>query len=134
MWGALVVCLVIGSGPWLLYGVGLHGVIGRPTLPTRMAPDVDRMESWHAAHGVGQPSVYRLSPYTYFVSQADVDARAGRLVAWQVASSYLQENRRYNGMHWWHLSGAALTVWLTRNWSIDQMLSKLAESKASNAA
>jgi len=131
---ALAMGTIVGGGPWLLYGLGLHGVLGKPQLPSRMATEVERMDIWHGARGAGQPSVYRLNPYTYLVSLADVNARAGRLVAWQVASRYLQENRRYKGMHWWHLSGAALTVWLTRNWTVDQMLSKLAEEKATNAA
>ncbi|GLS93874.1 hypothetical protein GCM10007918_11660 [Piscinibacter gummiphilus] len=132
--GALVVSMIIVFSPWLLYGIGLHGVLGKPQLPDRIATDVEQMEIWRASRGVGRPEVYRLNPYTYLASPAGVNARAGILVAWQVAARHLQENRRYRGMHWWHLSGAALTVWLTRNWSMEQMLSKLAEGKATNAA
>lgn len=46
------------------------------------------------------------------------------LAAWQVASAHLLIHRRSTGMSWWHLSGAALTIWVTRNWSTEQILSQ----------
>jgi len=132
---ALSVALACATGPWLLYGLGLEGVAGKPALPTRVATSVEQAAVWHSAQGVGEPVVARLNPYTYLAeAAASGPHKAGVLVAWQVASEYVQENRRYKGMHWWHLSGAALTIWLTRNWSVEQILSKRAESEVKNAA
>jgi hypothetical protein len=34
-----------------------------------------------------------------------------------------QDHQRYSGTGWWHLSGAVLTIWLTRNWTTEQRLS-----------
>ncbi len=52
----------------------------------------------------------------------------GELLTWQVASSYLSEHNRHKGMGWWHLSGAALAIWLSRNWTSEEILSAVALS------
>jgi len=33
-------------------------------------------------------------------------------------------------MAMWHLSGAALTIWLTRNWTLDELIAKAVELEA----
>jgi hypothetical protein len=47
--------------------------------------------------------------------------------AWIVARSYNYSHLQHNQALWWHLSGAALTIWITRNWTSDQILSRAAE-------
>jgi hypothetical protein len=126
----LVVVLALAS-PTLLYVVGLHGVAGRPALPQAVAPTEERLAVWKKARGAGDPVLKPFNPYTYISHLASTHRvqNPGLLVAWWVASEYNLEHRRYKGGLWWHLSGAALTIWLTRHWSIDQLLSKVAESK-----
>jgi hypothetical protein len=36
-------------------------------------------------------------------------------------------------MIWWHLSGAALTIWVTRNWTTDQIVTAAAAIAGSRA-
>lgn len=124
--------LLSALGPWLLYEIGLHGVEGRPRLPIHVASVDERAAAWAAVRGVGAPNVPRLSPYTYWWQATNADSKAGVLLAWQVASQHLLKHRRYQGMHWWHLSGVALSIWLSNNWSTEQLLSKLAERQAQN--
>lgn len=116
-------------GPWGLYWVGLYGANGRPELPTLSISQLEKEEIWRRARGSGEPNVISITPYEYIFANAFGDERKpGLLVAWWVASQYLLEHREQKGMSWWHLSGAALTIWLTRNWSTEQILAKAAKS------
>jgi hypothetical protein len=47
-------------------------------------------------------------------------AGAGQLAAWQIARAH-NSDHPVGGMGWWHLSGAALTIWVTRHWSGEQI-------------
>jgi len=51
----------------------------------------------------------------------------GAHLAWLVARNHNQERRTDQRMIWWNLSGAALTIWLTRNWTTDQLVAKAHE-------
>ena len=55
-------------------------------------------------------------------------------MAWSVARSYNATHLDDRRMLWWHASGAALTIWLTRNWTQEQILAAAArlEAPASN--
>lgn len=129
----IVAALVVALSPLVLYAIGLQGVEGRPQLPRQLASPAGQAAAWQSVRGVGTPDVPRLNPYTYWSVVSGGESKAGVLLAWQVAANHLLSHRRYRGMHWWHLSGAALTIWLTRNWSAEQLLSKVAESRAQNA-
>jgi hypothetical protein len=110
--------------PWGLYWLGLSGIEGRPKPPVQLASPEDQMRKWAAARGVGAPEVPHLNPYSYVGLFLDTGPnKAGVLVAWWEASDFLIEHQRHRGMGWWHLSGAALTIWLTRNWTPEQLLS-----------
>jgi hypothetical protein len=37
-------------------------------------------------------------------------------------------------MGMWHLSGAALTIWLTRNWTLTELIAKAAELETPKAS
>jgi len=130
----LIVFSVIGFAPWALYGLGLHGVDGRPQLPAKIATLAEQESVWRRARGTGTPNVIKLNPYTYFHHAGEPGPhRASVIAAWWVASEYLSDHKRYESMAWWHFSGAALTIWVTRNWSTEQILSKLVEREAKHA-
>jgi hypothetical protein len=120
---AAVVVLAV-AGPWSLYFVGMNGVAGRPSPPEQLASPESQLKMWTSARGVGAPEIPFLNPYSYVSAVLDGGPnKPGMLVAWRVASDFLQEHQRYRGKIWWHLSGAALTIWLTRNWTPEQLLS-----------
>jgi len=124
-------CFLAVAVPWSLYWLGLYGAGGTPEPPVVLAPREQQLAAWQRARGKGPPAVVPLNPYTYWGVAFLSDPRpASAMVAWQVARKYIVEHQRYPGMLWWHLSGAALTIWLTRNWSIEQLLTQASQSHA----
>jgi len=75
------------------------------------------------------PYVSADNPYSYVASVFFAQPRTppGQLVTWWVARDYLISHKRYKGMGWWHLSGVALAIWLSRNWTSDEILSAAAQ-------
>jgi hypothetical protein len=138
--GALIAFMtVILVGPWLLYEIALSNVIDRPLPPGQtIVSAADADDLWRRLREPQPVNVERQSPYDFLlrivwcsIAQcpgSPVPPR-GTKVAWCVArwhnATHLKERR---GL-WWHASGAALTIWLTRNWTTDQLVSKVIEMK-----
>ncbi|WP_313704982.1 hypothetical protein [Massilia sp.] len=81
---------------------------------------------WQQARGEGTPHITSMTPYSFaakMLSKTRGRTHPGELVVWWVASDYLLKHRRYQGNSWWHLSGAALTIWLSQNWTKEEVLS-----------
>ena len=113
------------ASPLALYGLGLSGVDGRPQKPSRLVSKTQQELVWKRARGDGAPRIDTMNPYALTIKLlAAPEARTppGQLVTWWVASGYLLEHQRYKGMGWWHLSGAALAIWLSRNWTSEEIL------------
>lgn len=128
---ALVLCLVtlVLGLPWALYGLGLRAVEGRPEPPSQIAPQALLQRVWQRAGSAGPPEAVVLDPVTYLLS-ASVQARPPDIVAfaWRVASDYGRDHLQPDaGPLRQHLAGAALTIWLTRHWSVEQLLTRVAE-------
>lgn len=121
--------------PLALYGLGLNGVDGRPQKPERLAPLAQQNVVWQQLHGSGRPHVSQDDPYSYVGSLLFLQPEqtsSSRRVCWWVAREYLQTHRRHKGMGSWHLSGAALSIWLSRNWTSEEILSRAAQLQRSN--
>jgi hypothetical protein len=127
--GYLVFCaaLLVLAAPLVLYALGLRGVHGVPAKPQILATPEQQVLAWKLARGKGVPHIDASSPYSItlgLLSGKSTRDDAGLVVAWWVARDYLFAHRRHQGMSWWHLSGAALTIWLSRNWSTEELLTK----------
>jgi hypothetical protein len=118
--------------PWLLYWYGLRQIDGRPTaaVHTATAEQSDRL---FEKLRIPQP-VYIdiLSPYTYLFQGARPASSAQ--LAWMIARSYNVNHLGDQKMLKWHLSGAALTIWLTRNWTLTELTAKAVELESPVAA
>jgi hypothetical protein len=119
--------------PWGLYELGLTNVQGRPTAPTvaQISPEDDALlrGDLKAPSGI---SVVPLSPVGYLVDLVMDDSKrsaeaSGAVAASLVALDYNVSHVKNRRSIWWHLSGAALTIWITRNWTPSQVLSRAAE-------
>lgn len=117
--------LLAVTGPLALYWLGLSAIDTLPEPPVAIASVEQQAGVWMRERGQGAPSVKRLSPHSYLLAwRSATPLDPGALVAWRVASHHLLAHRRSTGMFWWHLSGAALTIWITRNWSTEQIMSQ----------
>lgn len=124
--GVLLVVVV----PMALYWAGLNAIDTLPTPPSELATAEQQSEAWQRVRGRGQPDVRAQTPYSYlFDFAANAEQDPGKLAAWHVASNHLLTHQRKPGMFWWHLSGAALTIWITRNWTTAQILSDARKSE-----
>lgn len=122
--------------PFALYCLGMSGVEGRPSKPRQLASIEHQTVVWKRARGTGMPHVAVDDPYTYFASvlfTQPTRTPPGQLLTWLVARDYLVTHKRYKGMAWWHLSGAALAIWLSRNWTSEEILSRAAELQQSTS-
>lgn len=127
----LLVGLVFGL-PWLLYAQGLKSVAQLPPPPAEVLTAAQLGQVWQRAGLDGEPAAAVLDPVSYLASAA-VQARppAVTAFAWRVASDHLRQEARPLGPLEKHLAGAALTIWLTRHWSLEQLLSRSAQLDAS---
>lgn len=115
--------MVAVTGPWALYWIGLNAIDSMPSPPSALATTQQQAVAWKRVGGQGEPSIAVLNPYTYILTlKRPSPSHPGVLAAWLVARKHLLVHRRHLGMGWWHLSGAALTIWITRHWSSEQIL------------
>ncbi len=120
---ALPLLVLALLSPWLLYELGLNGIEGRPVPPETMASAEQQALVWRQMRGSGRPEIEAMNPYGLvmrFLVRDDSPQPTERL-AYRVSSTYLLGQSRGKGMGRWHLSNAALTIWLTRHWSVAQL-------------
>jgi hypothetical protein len=110
--------------PAIAYGVGLLRVQGRPVPanPNDYSPE-EIAAAWERCRDHLPVSVVPLNPWRYASNLFTGDAGFtgnGQLAAWHVVRAYNFEHS-VGVRGWWQLSGAALTIWVTRNWSGEQI-------------
>lgn len=113
------------TGPWLIYWHGLRQIEGRPTaaVHTATAEQSDRL--FKQLKIIQPVQIDPISPYTYFLQGAHPNS--GTRIAWVIARSYNAKHLGDHRMLIWHLSGMALTIWLTRNWTPTELIAKAVE-------
>lgn len=118
---ALGLCLL---APWLAYEIALARLPGLPERPQQLATPQQQDQVWRQAGGEGELAVQALNPYGFVVALVVRDrVRPGEDLAAWVAREHLRALPREGGMLRWHVSNAALTVWLTRHWSAAELAS-----------
>lgn len=121
-----VTAALLLASPLGLYCLGLSGIDGLPQKPLQLVSKEQQALAWKGARGSGVPRVEAMNPYSFAITllvKKDLSAPPDQLIVWRVASSYLMSHQRHKGMGWWHLSGAALAIWLSRNWTSEEILS-----------
>ena len=85
------------------------------------------------AAAAGALTVILIGPWVlYAVALSNVVGRPSLTDASALSSADAEAVWQGPPHDWWHLSGAALTVWLTRNWSTEQLVAKAREIRRSN--
>ena len=121
----ITVTLLLALPPGL-YWLGLSGVDGVPEKPLQLASKEQQALVWKRAHGNGVPRIAAINPYSFAMTlfvKKDPGVDPEQLIIWRLAAGYLMNHQRQKGMGWWHLSGAALTIWLSRHWTQEEILS-----------
>jgi hypothetical protein len=124
--GALIAAVV----PLAFYWFGLSNIDGHPVPPAR----TDNLGSDTALLQQDFRNqlpilVHVLNPWT-FIGELRAEKAAtpddGAHAVWIIVRNYNGSHLRNRKMIWWHLSGAALTIWVTRNWTTDQIVTAAA--------
>ncbi len=126
---SLIILLgLIALIPWAVYMTGLLRVEGRPTPADPAAYDrASLVSAWEDCRESTPMSVERLDPWTIAIQlllEAPSSTKPGQRAAWRIAASHNAAHPVGN-MLWWHTSGTALTLWITRHWSADQISATL---------
>jgi len=126
---SLGVALLILGFPGILYSIGLLRVHGRPTpASTADFPSVDIAVNWQRCGERLPLEVEPLNPWGVagrLLWGTHRQKNAGETAAWQVARAHNLAHP-VGTMGWWHLSGSALTIWITRHWSAEEIGATLA--------
>ena len=121
--------LFAAVAPLGLYWLGLSNVEGRPVPPQPAdihSSDLDFIANLKFPHLV---VLRKLNPWNYaFLADAQDPA------IWIVAGTYNVGHLKRRHTLWWHLSGASLMIWISQNWSQDQIGSAAAMEARSNPA
>jgi hypothetical protein len=123
---AVAMLVVTLLSPWLIYEVVLLNIDGRPAKPAQMAPAEQQAWVWQCARGTGELRVGPMNPYgvaaRFFTS--DFAPLPGETLAYWVSREHIWAQPRHSMLRW-HLSNAALTIWLTRHWTAEELASAL---------
>lgn len=116
------------SIPAIVYGVGLLKIEGRPVpADPRNYSTAELSAAWQRCHDRLPVSVVPLNPWGvaagFFWGDGQMHG-AGQYAAMRVARAH-NDQHVSGGMFWWHLSGGALTIWVTRNWTAEQIAATL---------
>lgn len=123
-----LILLILLSGSWLLYAYGLSNITGRPeSAKIAVISSENKALIWKELKEQGTIQVKALTPYNFYSLVLDEPDAAGARLAWYIARNYNQDHLQDRRMLYWHISGEALTVWLTRHWSADELLAKALE-------
>lgn len=125
------IILFTASFPWLLYEIGLSNIEGRPTFAVNRAIDKKEIQQlWQDMRETEPIQIKKLNPWQYvlFLVQG-VERIPSMSVTSSVARDYNHLHLKNRKMLYWHLSGAASSIWLTRNWSMQDILAKAKEIK-----
>ena len=119
----LVTTLSVAAAPWLIYWIALGKIESRPRHATHTVT-ADEVDSLCKRLRISQPiQIDPSSPYSYILGGAR--GTASTRIAWIIASSHNAEH--LSDHRYWHLSGAALTIWLTRNWTPTELIARAVE-------
>ena len=122
----LVGCLLILPG--VLYLAGILMVDGKPMPPSAFVTPQQQQEIWRHIDKAGvTPMTTRLNPWEYALGIIKGKELNGARSAGFVALNYNRTHIKDSQMRYWHLSSAAMTIWVSRNWSEKEILSKVYE-------
>jgi len=124
----LVSFLLAAAFPGIVYIIGIYRVDGRPAPANPENYSQEFMDkAWSQCREKLPVEVQPTNPWAVaskFLFGNPLRTTPGERAAWRIASTYNAAHRMGNNT-WWHTSGAALTIWVTRHWSAQQIAATL---------
>ena len=119
------------ASPGVLYAFLMWRFESRP-VPALPLNDVAVEETqWLRCSETLPVTVETLNPWRYAFLMLNEKPEAGlprgSRTAWQIARAH--NLAHLDNRSWWHPAGAALTIWLTRNWSARQLVATAARER-----
>jgi len=142
-WGVLVLS-VLGAGlPMGAYWLGLDNTIGRPTPPKFVSTGKTSAAAvWRQRKETFPITLRPITPWHFYellwCSKNDDtledfltcdDKYPGLRASAYVAKAYLKYNMKQEGVVWRYLSRTALTIWISRHWSSQELVAALIRIK-----
>lgn len=120
----LVIVALLAASPGFVYFIGLAKVHGRPIPadPTLFSQEAIAA-AWAQCREEPPIVVRATNPWSVagkFLFGDPLRTTPGERSAWRIARTHNASHPVGNNL-WWHTSGVALTIWITRHWSAEQI-------------
>jgi len=131
--GAILILLTLLPG--IIYFSALYNIDGRPAFAQEcQLSAAQKLALWRDQGELAQSetdvAVRAMNPWGW-LARLHFDSLSehhpGERAAWFVARNHNTTHLGNRRMAWWHVSGAALTIWLTRHWTAEELLCKINE-------
>jgi hypothetical protein len=123
-----IIVIFIAALPGGLYIVGIYMVEGKPFPPSNLATTEEQEKIFlHIEKNIAETKVLRLNPWSYSLMLITQELPQGIRPSSLVARNYNQTHIKNHRMLYWHLSDASMTIWVSRNWTSEQILTKVYE-------
>jgi len=130
--------------PPAAYLAGMNNMDSRPSAPERVRyGDVEAMKVWDERKEMPPIRLRAITPWHFYpliwCSRDNLeiedfltcgDAYPGLRATAYVAKRHLDDHLKQRGLIWRYLSRAALTIWISRNWTVEQVVQELIRLKA----
>lgn len=109
--------------PWGIYLVGLCLIPEYPSADSQPISAQQHAWVWTQARADVKPQWVIFTPYSYVyeILRPERQRDPSLQIAWWAARDHLANHQHPDRLIFWHLRGAALTIWLTRNFSNEQV-------------
>jgi hypothetical protein len=143
LWALLLLVAIVVAIPAGAYWAGMDNALGKPIPPDAVRySETQAREVWVERELASRIAVRRVTPWHFYhliwCSRNDAhiedylscgDEYPGLRAAGYVAKRFLAGHLKEDGLMWRYLSRTALTIWITRNWSEQELVAELIRLK-----
>lgn len=126
--GGLLLLLLL---PWGAYWIGMSNLDEFPLPPSQISiTEVEKRNLWNQLREKGAINIQKQTPYEIafsFFSGGEREMTNGKYVTSYIAKNFAREHLKDKRNFYAQLTIASLTVWITRNWTADQILQRANE-------
>lgn len=140
---AVLLAAFFAALPWLAYRMGMDNMDAGPLPPEAVNyTDPQAMAVWEERKEALPIALHPITPWHFYhliwCSRYDDNIEdflgcgneyPGLHAAAYVAKRHLDEHLIHRGLVWRYMSRAALTVWISRNWSVERVVAELIRLK-----